>query len=45
MAFMSTAGPVNGGGEEFIRLAYRWEAPERNCEGAKLIAETDQNAG
>jgi DNA-binding transcriptional MocR family regulator len=30
---------ANGGGEEFIRLAYSWEPPERNYEGAKLIAQ------
>src|SRR6202795_956408 len=37
-----TWGPAffaNGGGEEFIRLAYSWEPPERNYEGAKLIAQ------
>jgi 2-aminoadipate transaminase len=37
-----TAGPaffINGGGEEFIRLAYSWETPERNYEGAKLLAQ------
>ncbi len=42
-----TAGPaffINGGGEEFIRLAYSWEAPERNYEGAKLIAQAIMNA-
>ncbi len=36
-----TAGPaffINGGGEEFIRLAYSWELPERNYEGARLVA-------
>ena len=35
-----TWGPAffaNGGGEEFIRLAYSWEPPERNYEGAKLM--------
>src|SRR5262249_719684 len=42
-----TAGPaffINGGSEEFIRLAYSWEAPERNYEGAKLIAQAIMNA-
>ena len=37
-----TAGPaffINGGGEGFIRLAYSWEPPERNYDGAKLIAQ------
>jgi 2-aminoadipate transaminase len=36
-----TPGPaffINGGGDEFIRLAYSWEPPERNYEGARLIA-------
>ena len=42
-----TAGPaffINGGGEEFIRLAYSWETPERNYEGAKLLAQAIKNA-
>ena len=42
-----TSGPaffINGGGEEFIRLAYSWEPPERNYEGAKLIAQAIKNA-
>jgi 2-aminoadipate transaminase len=42
-----TAGPaffINGGGEEFIRLAYSWEAPERNYEGAKQIAQAIKHA-
>jgi 2-aminoadipate transaminase len=42
-----TWGPAffaNGGGEGFIRLAYSWEPPERNYEGAKLIAEAIKNA-
>ena len=42
-----TWGPAffaNGGGEEFIRLAYSWEPPERNYEGAKLIAQAIKNA-
>src|SRR6266704_3131777 len=42
-----TAGPaffINGGGEEFIRLAYSWEAPERNYEGARQIAQAIMNA-
>jgi 2-aminoadipate transaminase len=36
-----TAGPAffpNGGGEEFIRLAYSLETPEKCYEGAHLIA-------
>ncbi len=36
-----TPGPAfypNGGGEEFIRLAYSYEAPERCYEGARAIA-------
>jgi 2-aminoadipate transaminase len=42
-----TWGPAffaNGGGEGFIRLAYSWEPPERNYEGAKLIAQAIKNA-
>src|SRR6266478_8582750 len=42
-----TAGPaffINGGGEEFIRLAYSWEPPERNYEGAKLLAQAIKDA-
>jgi len=42
-----TAGPaffINGGGEEFIRLAYSWEPPERNYAGARLIAEAIKSA-
>jgi len=42
-----TAGPaffINGGGEEFIRLAYSWETPERNYEGAKLLAQAIKDA-
>jgi DNA-binding transcriptional MocR family regulator len=35
---------ANGGGEGFIRLAYSWEPPERNYEGAKLIAQAIKNA-
>jgi 2-aminoadipate transaminase len=30
---------INGGGREFIRLAYSYEAPERCYEGSRLIAE------
>jgi 2-aminoadipate transaminase len=30
---------INGGGQEFIRLAYSYEAPERCYEGSRLIAE------
>jgi len=36
-----TPGPVfyaNGGGEEFIRLAFSYEPPEKNYEGARLLA-------
>ena len=36
-----TPGPVfyaNGGGEEFIRLAFSYESPEKCHEGARLIA-------
>ena len=43
----STWGPAffaNGGGEGLVRLAYSWEPPERNYEGAKLIAEAIKNA-
>ena len=35
-----TPGPVfyaNGGGEAFIRLAFSYESPEKNYEGARLI--------
>ena len=42
-----TAGPaffINGGGEEFIRLAYSWELPERNYEGARLVAQAIKDA-
>ncbi len=42
-----TAGPaffINGGGEEFIRLAYSWETPERNYEGARLLAQAIKDA-
>jgi 2-aminoadipate transaminase len=42
-----TWGPAfyaNGGGEGFIRLAYSWEPPERNYEGAKLIAQAIKGA-
>src|SRR6266536_705432 len=42
-----TAGPaffINGGGEEFIRLAYSWEPPERNYEGARLLAQAIKDA-
>ena len=35
---------ANGGGEEFIHLAYSWEPPERNYEGAKLIAQAIKDA-
>jgi 2-aminoadipate transaminase len=30
---------INGGGEQFIRLAYSFEPPERCYEGARVIAE------
>src|SRR5262249_20585800 len=30
---------INGGGEEFIRLAFSYEAPERCYEGARLLAQ------
>ena len=36
-----TPGPVfyaNGGGEEFIRLAFSYEPPEKGYEGARLLA-------
>ena len=36
-----TPGPVfyaNGGGGEFIRLAFSYEPPEKNYEGARLLA-------
>ena len=42
-----TAGPaffINGGGEGFIRLAYSWETPERNYEGATLLAQAIKDA-
>jgi 2-aminoadipate transaminase len=29
---------INGGGEEFIRLAYSYEAPERCYDGARVLA-------
>jgi len=30
---------INGGGDEFIRLAFSYEAPERCYEGARILAE------
>ena len=36
-----TAGPAffpNGGGEEFIRLAFSFESPEKCYDGARLMA-------
>jgi DNA-binding transcriptional MocR family regulator len=36
-----TRGPVfyaNGGGEQFVRLAFSYETPEKNYEGARLLA-------
>jgi len=30
---------VNGGGSEFIRLAYSFEPPERCYDGARILAE------
>jgi 2-aminoadipate transaminase len=42
-----TAGPaffVNGGGQEFIRLAFSYEPPERCYEGARLLATAIQDA-
>ncbi|MCI0547350.1 MAG: PLP-dependent aminotransferase family protein, partial [Candidatus Rokubacteria bacterium] len=42
-----TAGPAffpNGGGEEFIRLAYSFEPPERCYEGARLLAQAVRDA-
>jgi DNA-binding transcriptional MocR family regulator len=36
-----TPGPAffaNGGGEDFIRLAFSYESPEKCYEGARLIA-------
>jgi 2-aminoadipate transaminase len=30
---------INGGGDEFIRLAFSYEAPERCYEGARVLAE------
>ena len=36
-----TPGPVfyaNGGGHEFIRLAFSYESPEKNYEGARILA-------
>jgi 2-aminoadipate transaminase len=42
-----TAGPaffINGGGQEFIRLAFSYEPPERCYEGARLLARAIQDA-
>jgi 2-aminoadipate transaminase len=42
-----TAGPAffpNGGGEQFIRLAYSYESPERCYEGARLVARAIRDA-
>jgi DNA-binding transcriptional MocR family regulator len=30
---------INGGGENFIRLAYSFEPPERCYDGARILAE------
>jgi 2-aminoadipate transaminase len=35
---------INGGGEEFIRLAFSYEAPERCYDGARLLGEAIQEA-
>jgi 2-aminoadipate transaminase len=35
---------VNGGGSEFIRLAYSFEPPERCYEGARILAEAIRNS-
>jgi 2-aminoadipate transaminase len=43
-----TAGPAffpNGGGEEFIRLAFSYESPERCYDGARLIGGAIREAG
>jgi len=43
-----TPGPVffpNGGGDEFIRLAFSFEPPEKCYEGARLIARAIRAAG
>jgi 2-aminoadipate transaminase len=43
-----TAGPAffpNGGGEEFIRLAFSYEPPEHCYEGGKLIGQAILEAG
>ena len=43
-----TSGPVffpNGGGDEFIRLAFSFEPPEKCYEGARLIARAIRAAG
>ena len=32
-------GSVNGGGHEFIRLAFSYEPPARCYDGARLIAQ------
>lgn len=43
-----TPGPAfypNGGGEEFIRLAYSYEPPEKCYEGARLLARAILAAG
>jgi DNA-binding transcriptional MocR family regulator len=42
-----TPGPVfyaNGGGQEFIRLAFSYESPEKCYEGARLLAKSILNA-
>jgi 2-aminoadipate transaminase len=39
-----TACFANGGGEEFIRLAYSYESPERCYEGARLLGEAIRGA-
>jgi 2-aminoadipate transaminase len=36
---------INGGGDEFIRLAYSYEAPERCYDGARLLAEAILDSG
>jgi DNA-binding transcriptional MocR family regulator len=47
MRIQYTPGPaffVNGGGEEFIRLAFSYEPAERCYEGAKLLAQAIREA-
>ena len=35
---------ADGSGRDALRLAYSWETPERNYEGAKLLAQATNDA-